>query len=115
MPIYEYKCEKCGHQLEVLQSISDQPLSVCPVCQEPSLNKLISSANFHLKGTGWYVTDFRDKDKKPANQANQPNQPNQSNPAAPAATSTQSTSTTGSAEAASTSSTSDTKTTGSSS
>jgi putative FmdB family regulatory protein len=78
VPIYEYQCEKCGHQLEVLQSISDQPLCDCPACHEPSLNKLISSTNFQLKGTGWYVTDFRDK-AKPSNQPANSSDSNKSN------------------------------------
>jgi putative FmdB family regulatory protein len=63
MPIYEYQCSLCGHQLEVLQKVSDDPLTECPNCHKASLNKLISSTSFQLKGTGWYVTDFRDKGK----------------------------------------------------
>jgi putative FmdB family regulatory protein len=64
MPIYEYKCENCGHQLEAIQKFSDPPLLECPACGQPTLTKLISAAAFQLKGTGWYVTDFRDKNKK---------------------------------------------------
>ncbi len=63
MPIYEYQCQACGHQLEIMQKISDEPLSICPKCQKPSLNKLISAAGFQLKGTGWYATDFKTKPK----------------------------------------------------
>lgn len=59
MPIYEYKCEKCGHQLEVLQKMSDARLTECPACQAPQLTKLISAGGFQLKGTGWYETDFK--------------------------------------------------------
>lgn len=63
MPIYEYVCKACGHQLEAFQKITEQPLTECPNCHKNTLNKLISSTSFQLKGTGWYVTDFRDKDK----------------------------------------------------
>ena len=64
MPIYEYQCTACGHQLEAIQKFSDEPLKECPECHKPDLQKLISSSAFHLKGGGWYVTDIRDKDKK---------------------------------------------------
>jgi putative FmdB family regulatory protein len=66
MPIYEYKCGNCGHQLEAIQRINDAPLKECPACGKRKLKKLVSAAGFQLKGTGWYVTDFRDKDKKKA-------------------------------------------------
>ena len=59
MPIYEYKCESCGHQLEALQKMSDAPLTECPACQAPQLIKLISAGGFQLKGTGWCETDFK--------------------------------------------------------
>lgn len=65
MPIYEYKCPSCKHQFEILQKMSDDPLMQCPNCHKDGLEKVISSTQFQLKGTGWYVTDFRDKDKKP--------------------------------------------------
>lgn len=65
MPIYEYACSACGHQLEALQKISDDPLVKCPACGEDALTKQISKVAFQLKGTGWYETDFKDK-KKPA-------------------------------------------------
>lgn len=68
MPIYEYQCTACGHQLEAFQNISDKPLNECPECHKPSLQKLVSAAGFQLKGTGWYATDFRDKGKKPASE-----------------------------------------------
>lgn len=61
MPIYEYQCAGCGHQLEALQKISDEPLRDCPACQKPTLNKLVSAAGFQLKGSGWYVTDYKSK------------------------------------------------------
>lgn len=64
MPIYEYQCEKCGHQLEALQKISDSPLVECPACHEAGLQKLVSAASFRLKGGGWYETDFKTGDKK---------------------------------------------------
>lgn len=63
MPIYEYKCTACGHQLEAIQKISDLPMTICPECNKESLQKLISAAGFQLKGTGWYATDFKNKGK----------------------------------------------------
>ncbi len=63
MPIYEYRCDACEHQCEILQKISDEPEKFCPHCGKEQFKKLISKAAFHLKGTGWYVTDFKDKDK----------------------------------------------------
>ena len=57
MPIYEYVCQKCGHHLEVMQKISDKPLSKCPNCRG-KLEKIISQTSFQLKGSGWYVTDY---------------------------------------------------------
>ncbi|UCH47547.1 MAG: zinc ribbon domain-containing protein [Betaproteobacteria bacterium] len=68
MPIYEYRCDACGHELEVLQKMSDQPMTDCPACGKATLSKLVSAAGFQLKGSGWYVTDFRDK-KKPKDDA----------------------------------------------
>jgi len=65
MPIYEYRCTACGHELEALQKFSDEPLKNCPECSQGSLQKLVSSTSFQLKGTGWYATDFRDKGKPP--------------------------------------------------
>lgn len=65
MPFYEYQCNNCGHRLEVLQKLSDEPLIYCPKCNEASLKKLISAAAFRLKGSGWYETDFKNNDKKP--------------------------------------------------
>ncbi len=59
MPFYEYRCEKCGHQMEALQKISDAPLVDCPECGQPALKKLVSAAGFRLKGGGWYETDFK--------------------------------------------------------
>ncbi|WMD19362.1 zinc ribbon domain-containing protein [Achromobacter seleniivolatilans] len=59
MPIYAYKCSACGHAKDVLQKISDAPLSVCPECGQSSFSKQVTAAGFQLKGSGWYVTDFR--------------------------------------------------------
>jgi putative FmdB family regulatory protein len=66
MPIYEYRCASCGHELEALQKLSDAPLTDCPACRETALKKKLSAAGFHLKGSGWYVTDFRSSGSKPA-------------------------------------------------
>ena len=60
MPIYEYACAACGKRHEVLQKMSEEPLSVCPDCGAAELRKLVSKAGFRLKGTGWYETDFKD-------------------------------------------------------
>ena len=59
MPIYEYRCGACGHQLEALQKMTDDALTDCPACQQPALSKLISAAGFRLSGSGWYETDFK--------------------------------------------------------
>ena|SRR6187551_3750386 len=65
MPFYEYQCQACGAQVEVLQKISDAPLKKCPECGKSRLTKLISAPSFRLAGGGWYETDFKtDKDKK---------------------------------------------------
>ncbi|MCW8930510.1 MAG: zinc ribbon domain-containing protein [Gammaproteobacteria bacterium] len=59
MPIYEYLCNGCGHEMELIQKMSDDPMKDCPVCKESKLKKLISSTGFRLKGSGWYETDFK--------------------------------------------------------
>jgi len=59
MPIYEYECAACGHQLEAIQKLSDAPLRICPSCGKEELKKLLSAPGFRLKGTGWYETDFK--------------------------------------------------------
>ena len=59
MPIYAYKCSACGHAKDVLQKISDDPLTVCPACGAAAFSKQVTAAGFQLKGAGWYVTDFR--------------------------------------------------------
>jgi putative FmdB family regulatory protein len=68
LPIYEYKCTKCGRILEVMQKITDKPLEKCPSCKG-LLRRLISLTSFQLKGSGWYATDYKDKKdggRKPA-------------------------------------------------
>ncbi len=60
MPIYAYKCSACGHAQDVLQKLSDPPLTVCPACGAAAYGKQVTAAGFQLKGSGWYVTDFRD-------------------------------------------------------
>ena len=64
MPIYEYKCSKCGHQFEIIQRFSDNPIETCPECDENSVKKLVSAPSFRLKGGGWYETDFKTGSKK---------------------------------------------------
>ena len=64
MPIYDYKCSDCEHQIEVIQKISDKPRVTCPKCNKKTLKKLISAPSFRLKGGGWYETDFKTGNKK---------------------------------------------------
>lgn len=71
MPIYAYRCAACGHAKDVLQKVSDPLLSVCPACGADSFQKQVTAAGFQLKGSGWYVTDFRDG-AKPASPADKP-------------------------------------------
>ncbi|MCD6042592.1 MAG: zinc ribbon protein [Burkholderiales bacterium] len=66
MPIYEYRCAECGQEHEILQKVSEPPLTECPACGKPALQKLLSAAGFQLKGSGWYATDFKGGGKKPA-------------------------------------------------
>ena len=65
MPIYEYRCSKCGFQKEFLQRLSEAPLVKCPECGKRTLNKMVTAAGFQLKGTGWYATDFKNSGSKP--------------------------------------------------
>ncbi|MBV6304409.1 zinc ribbon domain-containing protein [Candidimonas humi] len=65
MPIYAYKCSACGHQQDVLQKLSDPLLTVCPACGQSTYSKQVTAAGFQLKGSGWYVTDFRNNGSKP--------------------------------------------------
>lgn len=69
MPIYAYQCGDCGFQQDVLQKISEPPRTTCPSCGHESFSKQLSAPAFQLKGTGWYVTDFRDNGKKPADKS----------------------------------------------
>ncbi|TNF56256.1 MAG: zinc ribbon domain-containing protein [Burkholderiales bacterium] len=105
MPIYAYKCASCGHAKDVLQKMSDAPLSTCPACGQDSFQKQLTAAGFQLKGSGWYVTDFRGDnqsgaakkpdDKAAAAPASAPAEPAKSvepAAAAPAASSTPATS-----------------------
>ena len=64
MPIYEYRCDSCGEELEKLQRMSEDKLVDCPACEKPELRKLISAAAFRLKGGGWYETDFKQGQKR---------------------------------------------------
>lgn len=64
MPIYEYQCQSCQHEFEILQKISDAVLTDCPECHTPALKKKISAAGFRLAGSGWYETDFKKNGNK---------------------------------------------------
>jgi putative FmdB family regulatory protein len=72
MPIYEYRCESCGHQQEFLQKVSDAPLTVCTKCGKPTFSKMVTAAGFQLKGSGWYATDFRNSGAKPKAASDKP-------------------------------------------
>ncbi|RIK90643.1 MAG: FmdB family transcriptional regulator [Burkholderiales bacterium] len=63
MPIYAYRCDSCGTEKDVLQKFSDAPLTACPVCAAESFHRVLTAPAFQLKGSGWYVTDFRDGNK----------------------------------------------------
>ena len=69
MPIYEYRCTACSHELETIRKFSDAPLLTCPHCGRDALAKKVSAAGFHLKGSGWYQTDFRSNGSQPAAKA----------------------------------------------
>ncbi len=75
MPIYEYRCQSCGHQQEFLRKVNDAPLTTCPQCAKPSFSKLLSAAGFHLKGSGWYATDFKGSGSKPAAKSGEESKP----------------------------------------
>ena len=72
MPIYAYKCGSCGHAKDVLQKISEAPLTVCPACGADAFAKQITAAGFQLKGSGWYVTDFRGGNSASSTPADKP-------------------------------------------
>jgi putative FmdB family regulatory protein len=63
MPLYEYRCEACGHQFEKIQRFSDEPITVCPSCGRGPVVKLLSSPAIQFKGSGWYITDYARKDQ----------------------------------------------------
>lgn len=66
MPIYEYKCNNCGHEYDLLQKMGEPPIVECEKCHKNSAQRLVSAPGFQLKGTGWYETDFKNKGKPPA-------------------------------------------------
>lgn len=84
MPIYAYKCSACGHAKDVLQKISDAPLSVCPECGQSTFSKQVTAAGFQLKGSGWYVTDFRNNGSGNSSSGNSSNNAGAAPASAPA-------------------------------
>jgi putative FmdB family regulatory protein len=106
MPLYEYRCNACGHLFEKIQKFSDPPIDVCPNCGEKNVEKLLSSPAIQFKGTGWYITDYARKDKagaeggakKDGNTENKPastdSKPTSSDSSTPSSSSTSSGSTT---------------------
>lgn len=64
MPIYEYRCDSCRHEFETMQKMSEDPLQICPECDQQGLVKKVSAAGFRLKGSGWYETDFKSGNKR---------------------------------------------------
>jgi len=98
MPIYEYECQGCGHELERLQKISDPVLTDCPHCGKAELRRKISAAGFRLKGGGWYETDFKSGNKKnlAGDSASSSTASSSASPASGATTSTSSSSSSGS-------------------
>ncbi|MBT0569663.1 zinc ribbon domain-containing protein [Curvibacter sp. CHRR-16] len=100
MPIYAYKCASCGFAKDVLQKISDAPLTECPSCGKAAFSKQVTAAGFQLKGSGWYVTDFRGGSGGGSAGASSPATPAASTtdvPSAPATAATASSSSEGSA------------------
>jgi putative FmdB family regulatory protein len=69
MPLYEYRCESCQHQFEIIQKFSDAPIAVCPKCGAGPVVKLLSSPAFQFKGSGWYITDYARKESAKAESA----------------------------------------------
>jgi len=91
MPIYAYRCEACGYAKDVLQKMSDAPLSQCPECGKDTFRKQVTAAGFQLKGSGWYVTDFRGgSGGASATATSTPSASGDAAPAAPAASGTDS-------------------------
>lgn len=66
MPIYEYECTSCHHHFDLMQKMSDKPQTTCPECHKETATKLVSAAGFQLKGSGWYATDFKNKNTSTA-------------------------------------------------
>jgi putative FmdB family regulatory protein len=85
MPIYDFKCTACGHQAEMMRKISDASTADCPICHKETLTKMLSAPSFQLSGTGWYATDFKNKNKPASPSA--PKQETETKTEAPAATS----------------------------
>ncbi len=84
MPIYAYRCGACGHARDILQKLSDPLLTVCPSCGASAFTKQVTAAGFQLKGSGWYVTDFRDGGKKQGASKDEAANDGKSDAAAPA-------------------------------
>lgn len=84
MPIYEYQCTSCHHQFDIIQKINDEPIKDCPECHKDTAIKLVSAAGFQLKGSGWYVTDFKNKNSEPATKKNENTVPTETKSPAPA-------------------------------
>ena len=82
MPIYAYGCSSCGLQKDVMQKISDAPLSTCPACGKQTLVKQLTAAGFQLKGSGYYVTDFKRGSQKPGTEKPEAEKPAAENPPA---------------------------------
>ena len=72
MPIYDYKCSKCEHEIEIIQKVNDKPKKTCPKCNKRTLKKQISAPSFRLKGGGWYETDFKTSDRRNVSESEQP-------------------------------------------
>ena len=81
MPIYEYRCASCGFQKEYLQRVNEPRLTQCPECGKATFNKLVSAAGFQLKGSGWYVTDFKNGSAKPKTDKEKPAEKSAEKPA----------------------------------
>lgn len=80
MPIYEYRCDSCGHELEAMQKFSEVALTKCPSCAKPTLKKLVSAGGFQLKGSGWYATDFKGGSNKEASKKTEKGEKSESEP-----------------------------------
>ena len=85
MPIYEYECQSCGHELEKIQRMSDDHLKDCPDCGDAGLKRKVSAAGFRLKGAGWYETDFKKGSKKNVHESGNKSAPSCSTGSCPAA------------------------------